>query len=121
MFSAICAECRKPCQVPFRPSGDKPIYCKECFMKRKEKTAGDLWRPNASQGGGAKQSTDPARLQQSSGGVQLADVKRQIEVISGKLDMVLQKLEGAGSRTRKAAARKVPARKAKKAGKVARK
>ncbi|MCX5657631.1 MAG: hypothetical protein NTZ48_05360 [Candidatus Omnitrophica bacterium] len=32
---AICAECNKECEVPFKPSGDRPVYCKECFSKRK--------------------------------------------------------------------------------------
>ncbi|MDD5006172.1 MAG: DNA-directed RNA polymerase [Candidatus Omnitrophica bacterium] len=35
MHKAICAECKKECEVPFKPSGDRPIYCKECFTKRK--------------------------------------------------------------------------------------
>jgi len=34
MFEAICAECGKTCEVPFRPSGDKPVYCTDCFAKR---------------------------------------------------------------------------------------
>ena len=34
MHDAVCDECKRPCQVPFRPSGDKPIYCKDCFNKR---------------------------------------------------------------------------------------
>jgi len=33
---AICADCNKECEVPFKPSGDRPVYCKECFLKRKE-------------------------------------------------------------------------------------
>ncbi|HBV01008.1 MAG TPA: hypothetical protein DEF00_01270 [Candidatus Taylorbacteria bacterium] len=32
MFKAVCAECGKPCEVPFRPSGDRPVYCKDCFQ-----------------------------------------------------------------------------------------
>ena len=32
MFPATCAECGKSTTVPFRPSGDKPVYCKECFQ-----------------------------------------------------------------------------------------
>ncbi|MBI1976302.1 MAG: DNA-directed RNA polymerase [Candidatus Omnitrophica bacterium] len=36
MFKAICAECKQECEVPFRPSGDRPVYCKECFSKRKD-------------------------------------------------------------------------------------
>ena len=35
MHKAICADCNKECEVPFRPTGDRPVYCKECFSKRK--------------------------------------------------------------------------------------
>lgn len=35
LFQAVCAECRKQCQVPFRPSGDKPVYCRDCFGKQR--------------------------------------------------------------------------------------
>ena len=33
MYPAVCDKCGKDCQVPFRPSGDKPIYCSDCFEK----------------------------------------------------------------------------------------
>ncbi len=36
MHKAICAECGKECEVPFKPTEGKPVYCKECFAKRKE-------------------------------------------------------------------------------------
>lgn len=29
--TAICASCGKEARVPFAPSGDKPVYCSECF------------------------------------------------------------------------------------------
>ena len=32
---ATCSECKKECEVPFKPSGDRPIYCKDCYSKRK--------------------------------------------------------------------------------------
>jgi CxxC-x17-CxxC domain-containing protein len=35
MYKAICDECHKSCEVPFRPSGDKPVYCNECFSKKR--------------------------------------------------------------------------------------
>ena len=35
MHKATCADCRKECEVPFRPREDRPVYCKECFSKRK--------------------------------------------------------------------------------------
>ncbi len=34
MFSAICATCGKECEVPFKPSGNKPVYCRECYTKQ---------------------------------------------------------------------------------------
>jgi CxxC-x17-CxxC domain-containing protein len=39
MHKAICADCGKGCEVPFRPSGDKPVYCSECFGGKRD--AGD--------------------------------------------------------------------------------
>ena len=34
MFPAICASCGKETMVPFKPRGDKPVYCKDCFKPR---------------------------------------------------------------------------------------
>ena len=36
MHRATCSECNKECEVPFRPTGDKPVYCSSCFGKREE-------------------------------------------------------------------------------------
>lgn len=36
MHKATCAECNKECEVPFRPSGDKPVYCSNCFGRRED-------------------------------------------------------------------------------------
>lgn len=33
MFSAVCAECGKACQVPFEPRNDRPVYCSDCFRR----------------------------------------------------------------------------------------
>jgi CxxC-x17-CxxC domain-containing protein len=35
MFSATCSSCGQEAQVPFQPSGDKPVYCSTCFEKRR--------------------------------------------------------------------------------------
>ena len=31
MHTAICDACGKETQLPFKPKGDKPVYCRECF------------------------------------------------------------------------------------------
>jgi CxxC-x17-CxxC domain-containing protein len=35
MFSATCASCGREAQVPFRPSGTKPVYCSDCFTSQR--------------------------------------------------------------------------------------
>ena len=34
MYSATCSNCGNEAQVPFQPSGDKPVYCSDCFQQR---------------------------------------------------------------------------------------
>lgn len=36
MHKATCAECGNECKVPFKPKEDRPVYCKECFAKRRD-------------------------------------------------------------------------------------
>ena len=36
MHKATCADCKKECEVPFKPREDRPVYCKECFSKHKD-------------------------------------------------------------------------------------
>ena len=35
MHKAVCADCGKTCEVPFRPSAGRSVYCKSCFVVRK--------------------------------------------------------------------------------------
>jgi CxxC-x17-CxxC domain-containing protein len=35
LYEAVCADCHKVCEVPFRPSEDRAVYCKACFARRK--------------------------------------------------------------------------------------
>lgn len=31
MYLAVCAECGKETEVPFKPSEDRPVYCRDCY------------------------------------------------------------------------------------------
>lgn len=31
MYPAVCSDCGNNCEVPFRPSGSKPVFCSDCF------------------------------------------------------------------------------------------
>lgn len=47
MHDAVCAECGNNTQVPFAPSGSRPVYCRDCFSKQ-----GSSRGPARSGGGG---------------------------------------------------------------------
>ncbi len=34
MYPAVCAACGAETTVPFQPSGEKPVYCRDCFQPR---------------------------------------------------------------------------------------
>lgn len=40
MHDAICSECGKETKVPFEPREGKPVYCNECFAKRRDQANG---------------------------------------------------------------------------------
>jgi CxxC-x17-CxxC domain-containing protein len=31
MFDAVCAQCGTATTVPFKPRGDRPVYCRSCY------------------------------------------------------------------------------------------
>ncbi|MBF0571538.1 MAG: hypothetical protein HQL12_06650 [Candidatus Omnitrophica bacterium] len=35
MYPAVCADCKKECKIPFKPNAERPVYCQDCFSKRK--------------------------------------------------------------------------------------
>jgi len=36
MHQTTCSECGKRCEVPFRPNGDKPVFCNDCFASKRD-------------------------------------------------------------------------------------
>jgi CxxC-x17-CxxC domain-containing protein len=43
MFQTTCSECKNSCEVPFRPTGEKPVFCNDCFSSKRggEERGGD--------------------------------------------------------------------------------
>ncbi len=35
LFTVVCDDCGQEAQVPFRPSQDRPVYCRDCFARRR--------------------------------------------------------------------------------------
>ncbi len=35
MHKAVCASCKAECEVPFKPTEGRPVYCRDCFAKQR--------------------------------------------------------------------------------------
>lgn len=46
MFAVVCFQCGKDCEIPFKPAPGRPVYCPECFAKRKANHAAAVNPPN---------------------------------------------------------------------------
>ncbi len=88
MHKAVCDECGKDCEVPFKPSGDKPIYCSECFEKK--------------EGGGTRKSgrRSPGRSDFGKRDDTHKRLLEQVGSLNTKLDRILKVLEsGVGKKS----------------------
>jgi CxxC-x17-CxxC domain-containing protein len=34
-YQVVCAECGKQTEVPFKPMANRPVYCRTCYMTKK--------------------------------------------------------------------------------------
>ena len=34
MTKVTCSTCKSKCEVPFKPTSSKPVYCSDCFIKK---------------------------------------------------------------------------------------
>lgn len=90
MHSAICDNCGKECQVPFRPTSGKPVYCSDCFRDKQgaepRRPAGrDFSRPPRFEG---PPQRPPFIERRPDAGVS----REQFEQLNAKLDKILKML-----------------------------
>lgn len=67
MHRVICDTCGEECEVPFKPTSSKPVYCSDCFRKQE----------------GSSSRSSPRR----------SDSSGDLAVINQKLDKIMQALK----------------------------
>lgn len=77
MHSAVCANCGNACEVPFKPTGDRPVYCKDCFSKM---------------GGRSESGGNSNRHENRDNSPRPQQNNQQMEEISAKLDKIIELL-----------------------------
>jgi CxxC-x17-CxxC domain-containing protein len=80
MFSAVCANCGKQCEVPFRPSGNKPVLCRDCFQNNR---GSDSRRPE-------RRSFDRPDFNRNDNRNTAPDYKAQFDMLNAKMDKILE-------------------------------
>jgi CxxC-x17-CxxC domain-containing protein len=96
MYKTMCDVCGKPCEVPFKPNGKKPVLCDACFgqtrdtpsnlyKRQKDKTVFDMPENvvlapyKGGTGMHVAQSTD----------IKIAELKRELASANAKLDKLI--------------------------------
>lgn len=36
MHKAVCSDCGQECEVPFKPTEGKSVYCRDCYQKHRK-------------------------------------------------------------------------------------
>lgn len=79
VFKAVCADCGNNCDLPFKPTGTKPVKCRDCFKKSDQGGRND----RGGRGGfGDRPKPKPT-----------IDYTKQLESISAKMDKIIRLLE----------------------------
>ncbi len=94
MFAATCTTCGKGCEVPFRPDGQKPVLCRECYAAKNSYDAGGVKRQERTPmkfGNQSERSYDdaPQRAPQAPG-FDVGRLLKQMDTLDHKLNQILE-------------------------------
>ena len=89
MHKVNCSECGKVAEVPFKPTGDKPVFCNDCFGDKRESPTKRFdarfdKKPTANPGYTSAPRTE------SKPDPRVTDLKIQIDALHSKIDRVIE-------------------------------
>lgn len=105
MHKATCSDCGRACEVPFRPTGEKPVFCRDCFAGKRE--GGDRHvRPDFGNRGpkrdfNEKQNNSFAPRAEFTPAPANDEIKKQLNDINRKLENLLASIDRLVDVTRK--------------------
>lgn len=102
LFPARCSTCGKNCEVPFRPSSDKPVYCSACFNKKNDDATREY---HASKGGDTRRDDyrseapqrterpvrhEMTRVQGTPGTGGIEEMRQKLDKLESKINRILE-------------------------------
>src|SRR3989338_6264687 len=89
MFSAVCSECGRACEVPFRPTGDRPVFCNDCFGNKRGSPQGNFIRRDFTH------PSSPAPAKPPAEDKRIDELKMQLDAVNKKLDTIIEMMKTA--------------------------
>jgi CxxC-x17-CxxC domain-containing protein len=91
MHEATCSDCGKSCEVPFVPTGEKPVYCNQCFSIHRGSSSASPARRDFSRPGFGERKTFGLGVDNAPN-----QYKEQFDALNNKLDKILSVLIPSG-------------------------
>jgi CxxC-x17-CxxC domain-containing protein len=108
MHTTICSECGKSCEVPFRPTGDKPVYCRDCFTAH-DTPSNDRFDKKFDRKPKRDFSSNDRSERPVSQNIGSGDeLKKQLEGINAKLEILISTLKSFAPKTEEIIVEKSP-------------
>jgi CxxC-x17-CxxC domain-containing protein len=95
VYKTICDTCKKPCEVPFKPNGKKPVFCDACFgQTRTSSTPAYAYKKDRpvfetpdNYVAPVNPGSSPVSLQSTD--IKIAELKRELSSANAKLDKLI--------------------------------
>jgi CxxC-x17-CxxC domain-containing protein len=95
VHETVCDKCGVKCDVPFKPTNNKPIYCRSCYRQINSGSSVSSDRNNDRPNSSKSEFREPRSNSFENMALldAQADLKREIEKINQKLDKIMKTLK----------------------------
>ena len=94
LYKTSCAKCQNACEVPFRPNGMKPVYCKDCFVRDDERAPRDSFQKKSFGNDRPSYGNDraPSRPTAPQEDYRIGAILKELQAVNAKIDALSTQL-----------------------------
>lgn len=85
MHQATCSKCGADCELPFRPTGERPVFCSKCFENNRHSDSRRFEEKNTGNRYNNYENKNENRSENNN-----EQLKKQFETLNWKLDKILK-------------------------------
>lgn len=89
-FKTSCSKCNAACEVPFKPNGKKPVYCKNCFVRDDTRSSGGSYEKRSY---GPERPSAPAPTPVED--PRIGAMQKELAIVHAKLDTLIEHMGAA--------------------------